>query len=208
MDTNTFNPADLVLETKKTADAKTASVEAAQMDTQSCADILVVGVTREVMFEVVGWRHASAADPAPANPVAGDIIYVARQPDNPRDPSALVVQNELGKKLGFLRRGLAAVLSPLIDVSKLHFSQCSVHRWNDHASCVIRAVISGALPHAAAAFEVSANADNDAPRDQLSEFFCSICRVVLARDRDLFTSEQHAILTRIFAPPAASCASG
>ncbi len=182
----------------------------AEADAELAAATPSVATSREVTFEVVGWKHALAADPAPATPVAGDAICVARQPDNPRDSMALVVQsNGTGQKLGFLRRELAALLSPLIDASKLELNQCTVQRWSDHGSCVMRAVAAGELPRAAGAFEVSANADDDTPRDQLSEF-CSICRVVLERDRRLFSNHQHDMLTRIFAMPAApgSCTRG
>eukprot|EP01043_Picozoa_sp_COSAG02_P001276 COSAG02_NODE_26_length_51927_cov_61.213881_41_plen_486_part_00 len=213
--TSTDSPAAASLALMKKAEpwaaAETAWAAAeAEADAELAAATPSVAVSREVTFEVVGWKHALAADPAPAPPVAGDAICVARQPDNPRDSMALVVQhNVTGQKLGFLRRELAALLSPLIDASKLEFNQCTVQRWSDHGSCVMRAVAAGELPRAAGAFEVSANADDDTPRDQLSEF-CSICRVVLERDRHLFSNHQHDMLTRIFAMPAAagSCTLG
>ena len=65
---------------------------------------------REVLFEVVGWKHALAAVPPPANPSVGDAVTVVRQPDNPRDQMALLVRNAAGQKLGFLRRELAGLL--------------------------------------------------------------------------------------------------
>lgn len=207
--TSPASPAVLALTLTKQAEpwaaAETAFAQAeVEVDTDAAAAPSTIAISREVTFEVVGWKHTLTADPAPATPVAGDAICVARQPDNPRDSMALVVQNnDTGQKLGFLRRELAALLSPLIDASKLKLSQCTVQRWSDHGSCMMRAVVAGELPRAAKAFEVSANADDDTPRDQLSE--CrSICRVVLERDRRLFSSRQHDMLSSIFAVPAAA----
>ena len=48
--------------------------------------------------------------------------------------------------------------SPLVDVAALRLSECSVHRWSDHGSCVMRALAVGELPRGACAFEAAAEA--------------------------------------------------
>ena len=157
---------------------------------------------RDVCFEVVGWIHALKAAPPPANPAVGDGLTVSRQPDNPRDANALIVRNAAGQKLGYLHRELAALLSPAIERGPLQLGECVAHRWSDHGRCVLRAQASS-LPRAACAFEIAVDAtdDDDAPRDQLSEFQW-ICKTVLELDKDLFTPEQQGTLVRLFARPA------
>ena len=65
--------------------------------------------TTAIFSCVAGWYYHQA----PVFP--GAYIHLVRDPENLHDPNAVAVHNHLGERIGFVPRGLAAVLAPLVD---------------------------------------------------------------------------------------------
>ena len=70
----------------------------------------------EVATEIVGRRYFDAAL-APGEPV-----HLVREPGNPYDPWAVLVENRLGEPAGHLRREVAAWLAPGVDAGTLRLA--------------------------------------------------------------------------------------
>lgn len=75
------------------------------------------GVAEERRFvtKLVGVTHEGRQDLV-AGLEEGQPLVVAREPDNPADPSAVAVRLTDGRQVGYLRRQIAAALAPLMDV--------------------------------------------------------------------------------------------
>jgi hypothetical protein len=65
-------------------------------------------------FAIAGGNHHGLAAML-GDLVAGDVLRLIREPDNPHDPNAVAVHHASGLKLGYVPRDLSALAAELLD---------------------------------------------------------------------------------------------